>query len=447
MLGRGPSPDGDEPRVRFLRQRPSGAVPGKVLTSSGLSRRQLLVEVEGDALRITRIGQNPLEVNGRATDIATVVPGDVVFLRPELLLFCTRRPAAMPPLRLLSEANLGEFGEPDANGIVGEAPMMWRLREQLAFAARSGNHLLLLGASGTGKELAARAVHRLSARAQRPFVSRSAATLPAGLIDAELFGNARNYPNVGMPERRGLIGDADGGTLFLDEIGELPSDLQSHLLRVLDDEGEYQRLGDAATSRSSFRLIGATNRDPSVALKHDFAARFSTRVELPSLGDRREDIPSLVRHLLLRAAQKSEDIARPFVGRTASGFEYARVDAALVAALLRRDYTTNLRELDAILWQAMAESAGDVVEPPAEIRALASDAPRPDPAKAVRAEPGAESIRAALLASRGRITAAARALGLSSRYALYRLMKKHGIEPAAGEGGSEPPTSDDDRLN
>src|SRR6185503_16398678 len=116
---------------------------------------------------------------------------------------------------------------------------------------------------------AARALHELSPRAERRLVSRNAATLPSGLMDAELFGNAKNYPNPGMAERAGLIGEANGGTLFLDEIGELPAELQAHLLRVLDGDGEYQRLGDAQQRRSDFRLVAATNRDPS-SLKHDF---------------------------------------------------------------------------------------------------------------------------------------------------------------------------------
>ena len=117
---------------------------------------------------------------------------------------------------------------------------------------------MLLGETGTGKELAARAVHRFSTRADRPLVARNAATMPAGLIDAELFGNARNYPNPGMAERPGLVGQADGGFLFLDEIGELPSELQAHLLRVLDAGGEYQRLGESRVRRSDFRLLAAT---------------------------------------------------------------------------------------------------------------------------------------------------------------------------------------------
>src|SRR5690348_15490748 len=132
--------------------------------------------------------------------------------------------------------------------------------------ARRPGHVLLTGASGTGKELAARAIHALSKRSGQRLVARNAATLPESLIDAELFGNAKNYPNPGMAERAGLVGQADGSTLFLDEIAELPSSSQAHLLRVLDD-GEYHRLGDGLARRSDFRLVAATNRDVS-SLKH-----------------------------------------------------------------------------------------------------------------------------------------------------------------------------------
>jgi DNA-binding NtrC family response regulator len=203
-------------------------------------------------------------------------------------------------------------------------------------------------------------------------------------------------------------------------------------------------------------------------LKHDLAARFTARIEMPNLTKRREDIPLIARHLLLRAARRSGDIAKPFIETTPSGYEYARFDGDLVAALLRRDFTTNLRELDALLWRAMGESHDDIIEPPPELRGHAagehkvgvtvqrpSDEPPslpPVPAapRAVhpgqtppplRPEPGAEEIREALRAQHGRVTHAARALGLSSRYALYRLMKKHGIDsdpPPPGRSDFEP---------
>src|SRR5262249_14365097 len=174
------------------------------------------------------------------------------------------------------------------------------------------HNVLIHGPSGTGKELAARAVHALSRRAKRPLVARNAATLPPGLVDAELFGNVKNYPNPGTPERPGLIAQADGGTLFLDEIGELPWDLQAHLLRVLDAGGESHRLGEATARRASIRLVAATNRAPG-ELKHDLLARLTLRLVMPELAARPEDIPLLVRHLLRRAAEQSPDIGRRFL--------------------------------------------------------------------------------------------------------------------------------------
>ncbi len=161
-------------------------------------------------------------------------------------------------------------------------------------------HVLVHGASGTRKELVARAVHAISSRSTGPIVCRNAATFPEALIDAELFGNARNYPNAGMPERRGLVGEADGGTLFLDEFAELPPAMQAHLLRVLD-AGEYQRLGEPRARTSSFRLVAATNR-PLAAMKEDVLARLVHRIEIPGLDARMEDVPLIARHLFARMA-------------------------------------------------------------------------------------------------------------------------------------------------
>ena len=404
--------------------------------------------------RIERIGKCALEVNGHRVEGAEVRSGDVITLKRELVLYCTRRPAFVPPPRLFPKEKWGPFGSADAAGIIGESPHVWRMREAIAFAAKADTHVLLLGESGTGKELAARSIHNLSSRVGGSFVARNAATLPSGLIDAELFGNAKNYPNPGMPDRPGLIGEADGGTMFLDEIGELPVELQSHLLRVLDADGEYQRLGDATSRRSRLRLIAATNRDIS-ALKPDFAARFTARVEMPSLEQRREDIPLLARHLLLRAAIKSPEIAGHFIARTEAGYEYPRIHPHLVQHLLQRRYTANIRELDAILWRAMSESHGDFVDALSEMRPSISERPSPSHAQGEpsevprmpstpvdsrppvesRPEPGADEIRAALARCDGRVAEAARTLGVKSRYSLYRLMKKHGIETDA-------PTSD-----
>src|SRR5262245_8070281 len=157
-----------------------------------------------------------------------------------------------------------------------------------------------------------------------------------------------------MPERRGLIGEADGGTLFLDEIGDLPAELQAHLLRVLDRDGEYQRLGDATPRRSDLRIIAATNRDLG-SLRSDLLARYKLRIVLPRLDERREDIPLLVLHLAAGAGRESPELVERF---RADDGRY-RIDAALVEHLLRRRYTANIRELDALVWAAIANSDGD----------------------------------------------------------------------------------------
>jgi transcriptional regulator with AAA-type ATPase domain len=413
-LGRGEG--SGEPRARLVRQRPGVNEPGGPLGGLGLSRDQLRIEARGDALDVTLTGKPPLELRGAEVERCTLRVGDAVIVRGQLLLLCVKRPEQLPPSRGFPADALAPFGQPDALGILGEAPATWRLREQVAFAAQAAGHVLILGESGAGKELSARAVHRLSARRDRALVARNAATLPPGLIDAELFGHVRNYPNVGMPERAGLVGEAHGGILFLDEIAQLPAELQAHLLRVLDAGGEYQRLGDAAARRSDFLLVAATNRDPS-GLAHDFGARFPLRIEVPSLRERTCDVPLLVRHLLLRACERSPALLERFVAPV-GGAPHPRVDPALVLDLLTRSLPGNVRELDALLWRALSESDGDAVLALRE---------RVEPTVRAPEEPSAQRIRDALRDQAGSVTRAAAALGLPSRFALYRLMKRLGL--------------------
>jgi DNA-binding NtrC family response regulator len=298
---------------------------------------------------------------------------------------------------------------------VGETPRLGQLRDELAFYARRAGHALVLGPSGSGKELCARALHRLSARSRGPFVARNAATLPEGLIDAELFGNERNYPNPGMRERPGLVGEADGGTLFLDEIGEIPEGLQAHLLRLLDS-GEYHRLGGTAARRADLRLVGATNR-PAEALKHDVAARLGLRIQTPGLDERREDIPLLILALLERLAASDPALRSEF-------FDPApRVDPGLVAALIQHTYSTHLRELESLLVLSMAGSRQGFLELTPAVRERLQARREAAPGGSA---PSREEIEAAL-ARTGTATRAWQELGLSSRDALNRLMKKYGI--------------------
>jgi hypothetical protein len=254
VLGRG-APEPWAPHARFRPWRPGTLPPATALTSPRISRAQLQLSPRGDhALRVENIGRNQLLVNGEERQSAEVEPGDTLTLRNALVLLVIRREADPPAI----PSPAFPFGQPDPWGMVGESAAAWQLRSELRFAAGHDHHVLLQGESGVGKEIAAAALHAMSKRGARALVSRNAATLPEGLVDAELFGTARNYPNVGAPERPGLIGEADGSTLFLDEIGELPAALQAHLLRVLDAGGAYQRLGDARPRRADLRVVAAT---------------------------------------------------------------------------------------------------------------------------------------------------------------------------------------------
>ena len=198
-LGRG-EPEADESaRLDFKATRAPVAAP-EWLQASRLARQQLRFrDVSADGALVESVGRCPMAVNGSPVVSARVKPGDAITLRNAMVLLVTKRGAGSD-VRRHARADF-PFGDVDAHGLVGESPAAWGLRESLAFAGRSREHVLLLGESGSGKELSAKAIHALSARAQRSMVSRNAATLPEALVDAELFGNAKNYPNPGMAER------------------------------------------------------------------------------------------------------------------------------------------------------------------------------------------------------------------------------------------------------
>jgi two-component system nitrogen regulation response regulator GlnG/two-component system response regulator HydG len=439
ILGRGQARAGDgAPRVAFHRQRPRAFTPTEPLGNPRISRVQLrLRALAGGAggVHVESAGQCPLLLNGRRVAAGLAHPGDTIQLEDELVLVVVRRSGELPEPPLATPDDAFAFGGADRHGFVGESPAAWRLRDAIAFVASSDEHVLICGESGTGKELAARAIHELSARGARPLVSRNAATIPDGLVDAELFGNVKNYPNPGTPEREGLVGQADGSTLFLDEIGELPAHLQAHLLRVLDRGGEYSRLGEPRPRRSSLRLVAATNR-PIQALKHDFAARLTLRIQVPPLSERREDIPLLVQHLLREIAAASEPVARRFFAPAEGGPGPARVEGALIDALVRRGYRSHTRELKGLLWQAISGSAGDRLSLPEGLGAEpAPELPPPAPSTLK----SRQEILASLARHAGNVTLAARDLGFKNRYALYRDMKKLGMSrDAEGTGEREP---------
>jgi two-component system nitrogen regulation response regulator GlnG/two-component system response regulator HydG len=414
--------------------RPAETRDSGPIVNARVSRLHLTVEPEGDAgVRLRSLCRSPMRINGRATSDGVARDGDVVELHNAAVFLVAVRPETLAPLRSAIAPGFA-FGRADPFGITGESPAAWALRDALAFAATTDRHVLLTGESGVGKELAARSIHGLSSRQSSKMVARNAATVPESLVDAELFGNSKNYPNPGMPERDGLIGESHMSTLFLDEIGELPESSQVHLLRVLDTDGEYQRLGDSKARRSSFRLVSATNREVD-SLKHDLLARFTHRITIPGLGDRREDIPLLVVDLLSRIARDNPQLADRFFERRRGERAEPKIAPDFVVRLLCHSFTHHVRELDRILWLAIGSAEDDYIGvteavdaelgPPADATAEATEIRREDLVMALR-EHGRSPTRIA------------KALGVKNRYVLHRLLKKHGLTPGAlDEGGSE----------
>lgn len=426
VLGRGVG-EGSSARLEFARQRPGTMLPAKALSATNISREQLRFELSQGVVRVTNVGRSALFHNGEPTHACQLNAGDTLMLQDSVVFYVEKREVAWPD-HTSGFAWNHEFGQADALGIVGESESAWDLRAELLNAARAGCHVLITGPSGAGKELAAKAIHALSRRANAPFVSRSAATFPDTLIDAELFGCAKNYPNVGSPERKGLVGEADGGYLFLDEIGELPPTQQAHLLRVLDQHGEYQRLGEGRSRKSDLRVIAATNRDPS-ELKHDFAARFTARVRVTPLNNRMSDLPWLLLHLFRALGTADSGLATRFdsVDESSSNFN-PLCEPRLLEALLRHDYELNTRELERIVRTALGSSKNRYVALTPEVEAELT--PREESSDAAALDPLAldkETVTRVLAEANGSPTDAAKRLGLKNRHVFYRLMKKHGL--------------------
>jgi two-component system nitrogen regulation response regulator GlnG/two-component system response regulator HydG len=415
--------------------RPPLALPQHV------SRRQLdLLVAGGSGVRIVRTGRASVVLNGARElepgDQADLTPGETILIGDALLLIVSRRGATLDPLLFRSYEPGPDFGETDADGIVGESPVVWKLRDQIAFAAKMSQHVAIFGPTGSGKELTARGVHRQSARGDRPLVAHSAADIPPSLLEVELFGNRPDYPNPRTPGRDGLIGMAHGSSLFLDEIALLPLELQGKLLRVLDEGGAYRRLGFDQPMQSDFRLIAATNRPPE-ALQDDLLARLKIHLQMPALSDRPEDIPLLVRHLLRRMKRSTTEIEllRRFGETGPDGTLRVRMDPYLLERWVRQDHPFNLRGLESELLRAVASSRGDRIE--------ASSPPSTSTASPARVEPPAgspsrgslqnlsrEDLLDILQRERWNVSQAARSLRCS-RFQLYRQIRRHELKPPA----------------
>ena len=237
--------------------------------------------------------------------------------------------------------------------IIGESTTLREALSQVQEVAATDSSVLLLGETGTGKELFARAIHDRSPRRNRPFVRVNCAALPATLIESELFGHERGAFTGAVSMRQGRFELADHGTVFLDEIGDLPMELQPKLLRVLQ-EGEFERLGSSQTRTVDVRVVAATHRDLDAAVgegrfRADLYYRLSVfPIRLPPLRERIEDIPRLVWFFVHR---KQRALHR----------QISKVPGAVMSALQRYAWPGNVRELENVIERAMIRSTADTL--------------------------------------------------------------------------------------
>ena len=245
--------------------------------------------------------------------------------------------------------------------IVGESPALKRVLSQARTIAPSDATVLILGDTGTGKELIARAIHRMSSRKDRVFVKLNCAAIPTGLLESELFGHEKGAFTGAISPKVGRLELADKGSLFLDEVGDIPLELQPKLLRVLQDQ-EFERLGSTRTIKVDIRLIAATNRDlAQVIAERDFRSDLYYQlnvfpIRMPALTERKTDIPALVRH---------------FVQKFARGMnkQIEIIPSATMSALVNWEWPGNVRELENLMERSVILSDGRVLNAPlAELR-------------------------------------------------------------------------------
>jgi two-component system response regulator GlrR len=304
--------------------------------------------------------------------------------------------------------------------MVTRSPAMESLLAQAKRVAVSDAAICILGASGTGKELLARAIHRASRRAEAPFVAVNCGAIPEGLLESELFGHKKGSFTGAVQDRRGLFQAAEGGTLFLDEIGDMPQPLQVKLLRALEEK-VVRPVGTSETIEINVRVISATHRrlEERIAageFREDLYYRLNVvKLVLPALAERREDIPLLAGHFLKDFARRYD---RPRLALSPEAMEL------LVAA----PWPGNVRQLLNVVEQAVALSATDVIPASLVRQALGAGDSALTPLDEARRAFERDYLARILKITAGNVTQAARLAG-RNRTEFYRLLERHSLEP------------------
>ncbi len=313
--------------------------------------------------------------------------------------------------------------------MIGKSPALNRVIQLVERVAPTDSAVLICGETGTGKELVARAIHNLSSRRHAPFFKLDCATIPAALMESELFGHERGAFTGAVTQQLGRFQLADRGTLFLDEIGEMPLELQPKLLRVLQDQ-EFERLGNSRTIRVNARVLAATNQNLlQMVQDRQFRADLFYRlnvfpIDVPPLRARSEDIPALVEHFVARFSREMST-------------SIETIPAEVMDVLRLHDWPGNIRELENFIRRAVIMSWGPSLRPPlAELQRMPKGAP--SIANRTLAEVQREHILEVLRETKwvlgGRQGAAAR-LGIPRTTLVYR-MQKLGISRESPRGNS-----------
>ena len=312
------------------------------------------------------------------------------------------------------------------NEIVGESPALKTALDLLSIVAPTDSTVLILGETGTGKELVARAVHRLSSRSEKTFAKLNCAAIPIGLLESELFGHEKGAFTGAIAQKTGRFELADRGTLFLDEVGDIPLELQPKLLRVLQEQ-EFERLGGNHTHKVNVRLIAATHRDLALMVRQgtfreDLYYRLKVfPIHVPALRKRTEDIPKLVWHFTALYAQRMNK-------------KIERIPSETMDALLRYRWPGNVRELQNFIERAVILSPDLVLRAPIlELEPSGSQRQLDMPINALE-EVQRDHILRALEASNwvvGGRNGAAERLGMKRTSLIYRMRRLCISRPAA----------------
>ncbi len=393
----------------------------RMLGLSGIDVLRKLRDARVDASFIIMTGFGTVETAVEAMKLGAVDFVQKPFFRDELLM---RVRSAADRRQLARQVDLlqRQF-QPTASieALIGESRGMQKVKDLIQRAAAAQGTVLITGETGTGKELAARAIHAQSPRASRPFVAVNCAALTESLLEAELFGHVKGAFTGAAGARAGLIEHAEGGTLFLDEIGTLSKGLQAKLLRALES-GEVRRIGENDSRSVDARFVAATNIDLKAAtssgeFRSDLYYRLDVHhVHLPPLRERSDDIPLLVSHFLSRYG-------------TAAGV--TACTPAVLDVLHAYSYPGNVRQLEHLIQRAVATARSSELtldDLPEELLAEpAAPSPPEGTVAAAREKAEREMVVATLARHDGEIGSAARELQVS-RTTMWRLMKKHGIE-------------------